>query len=75
MTPVRAFVPPGPVVTLTTAGPPVTRAYPSAAMAAPCSWWVQTARSRGSEPSASFRNIAPPPETMKTSLTPRSARN
>ena len=36
--PVTRFVAPGPLVTRHTAGPPVTRASPSAMKAPPCSW-------------------------------------
>ena len=60
-TPVMALVPPGPLVTLTTAGIPATRAYASAAIAHACSCRQQRRLMRGSEPSASFRCIAPPP--------------
>ena len=37
-TPLSALMPPGPVVTLTTPGWPVIRAYASAAIADACSW-------------------------------------
>src|SRR5437763_1622716 len=41
-TPVMALVPPGPVVPLTAAIRPLTRAYPPAAIAQACSWWQAT---------------------------------
>ena len=41
-TPVTASVVPGPAVTTAQPGRPVTRAYPSAAWAATCSWRTST---------------------------------
>ena len=41
-TPVTASVSPGPAVTIATPGCPVTRAQPSAACAADCSWRTST---------------------------------
>ena len=40
--PVTVFVAPGPEVTITTPGLPLTRAYPSAICVAPCSWRTST---------------------------------
>ena len=45
--PVTRFVAPGPDVPMQTPTVPVTRAYPSAAWAPPCSWRTRMWRSSG----------------------------
>ncbi len=76
MMPVSVFVAPGPLVTSTTPGLPVARAYPSAMCVAPCSW-----RTRISlifvrvVTSASKIGIAAPPESPKMYSTPSFSRH
>ncbi len=72
-TPFSALMPPGPVVTLSTAGFSATRAYPSAAIEHACSWCWQMGRMRD-RANESFRNIAPPPVSKNTCWTPHSSR-
>ena len=61
------------VVTMQTPKLLVNWPYASAAIAHACSWRLQTNFTRSEQPNESLRCIAPPPGSIKTSLTPASA--
>ena len=63
--PVIAFVAPGPLVTTQTPSLLFIRAYPSAAIAAACSWCVAIYFTPGVFPNESIKKIQPPPDTVK----------
>src|SRR5579863_4865819 len=72
-TPVIAFVPPGPVVTMQTPRWFVTLAYDSAHIALACSCELHTGSIARSAPSDWFKCMAPPPVTRKMCFTPCAA--
>src|SRR5215472_5183748 len=71
--PVTKFVAPGPLVAIATPTLPVTRAYPSAANTAPCSWRVRMWRTPLPS-SASYSGMIAPPGYPNTSSTPSARR-